>query len=140
MYSRLLAAARAIPKVYSSFARENPNANAFIHSVASSVAVYYLTVAIIDDRSDQLIRALEADIESLKEMKKNDLRRMSELNTVLQRCEERQKDYYFSLHQCEKNLLEKKLRLDACKSDFHHAGLFSKIETFPESIERERSN
>ncbi len=36
------------------------------------------------------------------------------------------------LEKCKEERAEKSLKLVACKSDFRHAGLFRKVETFPE--------
>ena len=116
---------KGLPRLYGNFSKENPNLNAFLLSVTSSVSASYIVASVIDDKANSLLSVRADEIKELKNKGEADLIRFVEMKSAFESSQA-------SLHKCEKNLIEKGLKLGACKSDFRHSGVFYKVETFPE--------
>jgi hypothetical protein len=93
--------------------------------VASTVAAAYITSKVVDDQMAPILKAKEDDAKALRDRGREDLKRLALL-------EEAAKTDHYVLEKCKEERAEKILKLAACKSDFRHAGLFRKVETFPE--------
>ena len=125
MYTQAWNVLKGLPKLYGNFSKENPNLNAFILSVTSSVSASYIVASVIDDKANSLLSIRADEIKELKSKADADLIRFVEMKSAFEVSQA-------ALHKCDKSLIDQSLKLSACKSDFKHSGVFYKVETFPE--------
>lgn len=125
MLLKVCDAIKTLPRKYGEFSRNNPNANAFILSVSSSVTASYLTAAVIDNKANRVIDSLESRIEDLREKRRKDAFLIAALQEKVEA----------EMVKSSKEALQYAdvvLKLKVCEADFRNAGVFFRTRTLPD--------
>lgn len=124
---------KLLQRLYHEFMAEHPSVNKMTHSVVSSVATYYLTVAMVDSSSERLINNLTHQVDEFKEQRKKDAEEYVKLNDqcakVLIEAKKMEQMYY----EVNRELIMQKLLVAAAKKDLKHSFCIYRCETFSDS-------
>jgi hypothetical protein len=110
----------------------NPGVGRLTHSVTSAVITYYLTVAIIDDSANRLIRHLEEELKEEKALYESQAEKIKELTKVCDMKVRELESYKREYTACRESLIDLSARYRAAKADLINSWCFYRCETFPD--------